>query len=244
MFFTYSGAIMGNIISSIVIPTLNEKENIMLLLEELENSGLEDFEIIVVDSNSSDGTSEAVEKYAYGKDNIRCIKDNVSHGLSPSIVMGFENAYGNYLVCMDGDLQHAPKDVLKLLKAIENHDFVIGSRYVPGGGFAEKWIPVRVIISRTASFLAELFLKINVKDPMSGFFAIRKTTFEEIKNRLNPKGFKIMLEMLYLLQHSDTKKYSFCETGIIFRKRIYGKSKLNYKVIFQYLSMLFSLRKI
>lgn len=234
---------MKNILYSIVIPTLNEKESILLLLKELENCGLENFEIIVVDENSKDGTCEAINKYADGKDNIHCIKNTTQHGLSPSIVMGFGKASGTCLVCMDGDLQHAPEDVLKLLKSIENHDFVIGSRYVQGGGFAEKWNPVRVIISSTASFLAELFLKINVRDPMSGFFAIRKTAFEEIKGRLNPKGFKIMLEILYLLQHSSAKKYSFCETGIIFRKRIYGKSKLNYKVIFQYLSMLFSLRK-
>lgn len=233
---------MKNIINSIVIPTLNEKENILLLLGELETCGLKDFEIIVVDGDSADGTSEAVEKYAAGKNNMQCIKNTSSHGLSPSIVMGFDKAIGKNLICMDGDLQHAPKDVLKLVSAIEGHDFVIGSRYVPGGGFAEKWNPARVVISRTASFLAELFLKINVKDPMSGFFAIRKTVFEEIKPSLNPKGFKIMLELLYRLQHSANKKYSFAETGIIFRKRIYGKSKLNYRVIFQYLSMLFSLR--
>lgn len=228
---------------SIVIPTLNERENILILIGGIEALGLEDYEIIVVDENSPDGTYEAVTEYASGKGNIRCLKNTGVPGLSPSIVTGFDNASGEFLCCMDGDLQHDEKRLLELFADAAENDFVIGSRYVEGGGFSEKWSPLRNIISRGASMLTKFFLSITVFDPMSGFFVIRKSAYEDVKKSLDPTGFKIMLELLFHLQNSPERKYSVRETGIIFRKRLHGKSKLNCRVMFQFLKMIYNLRK-
>lgn len=234
---------MGKIKYSIIIPTLNERENILILLSRIEALGIGDCEITVVDENSPDGTYEAVTEYACGKNNIRCLKNNGVPGLSPSIVMGFDNALGEFLCCMDGDLQHDEKYLLKLFKDAAKNDFVIGSRYVEGGGFSEKWSPLRNIISRGASMLTKFSLSVDVLDPMSGFFVIRKSVYDDVKKSLDPTGFKIMFELLFHLRNSTGRKYSVRETGIIFKKRIHGKSKLNCRVMFQFLKMIYKLRK-
>jgi dolichol-phosphate mannosyltransferase len=231
---------MNNIKYSIVIPTLNERENIVPLIRRIEDCGLRNFEILVVDENSPDGTCQAVSDYGKDKNNIRGILNDGIPGLSPSIVKGFETASGEFLCCMDGDMQHDVKDLPAIFKSLENNDFVIGSRYVEGGGFSEKWSLSRVIISRSAAIMTKIFLQATVKDPMSGFFAVRKTAFNEIKSKLSPRGFKIMLEMLYLLTHAG-KPCRVAECGITFNKRIHGQSKLSMKVILDFLRMLWKL---
>lgn len=225
---------------SIVIPTLNERENMAPLLSRIDSCGLRDYEVIVVDDHSPDGTLEAVAAYAGDRENIIGMFNEGIKGLSPSIVQGFSRARGEILCCMDGDLQHDVKDLKGLLETAETADFVIGSRYVAGGGFAEKWNPVRVLISRTATWMARLILGVKSTDPMSGFFAIRKEAFEEVKADLSPRGFKIMLELLFLL--TLRKNYRVTEYGITFGKRIHGKSKLSMRVIREYLMMLIRLR--
>lgn len=227
---------------SIVVPTLNERENVVPLIRKIEQCGLENYEVIVVDENSPDGTCQAVTDYAVGKSHILGMLNDGTPGLSPSIVKGFQAAQGEYLCCMDGDLQHDVNDLVALLRCLANADFVIGSRYVAGGGFAEKWHPGRVLISRTAAVMANIILGVKVKDPMSGFFAIRKTAFESVQSRLHPQGFKIMLELLYLLTHADSTN-RIVEHGITFGLRQHGKSKLNAKVIGQYFFMLLRLRR-
>lgn len=228
---------------SIVVPTLNERENILLLIDRIEKSGLLDYEMIVADENSPDGTAAAVNAYAAkGHPNVRVILNDGEPGLSSSIVKGFHAAQGKFLCCMDGDLQHDAADLKGLLEELETHDFVIGSRYVQGGGFREKWNPFRILISRTAAMLAHLILGVNVKDPMSGFFALRRDAFERAAPQLNPKGFKIMLELLYILVNARTP-CRVVEHGITFGLREHGKSKLTAKVMLDYLGMLRKLRR-
>ncbi len=226
---------------SIVIPTFNERENIVQLIEDIENCGLSDFEIIVVDENSPDGTCAAVNEYAAAKPHIRCVLNDGIRGLSPCIVKGFTMASGEYISCMDGDRQHSAKDLCKVIGALDSADFAIGSRYVDDGGFAEKWSFFRTLTSRTAAWMARFFLGVKVLDPMSGFFAVRREAFYEILPELNPAGFKIMLEILYHLSHAK-KQYRIVEKGITFHLRQHGSSKLNSKVIVQYLKMLYRLR--
>jgi len=225
---------------SIVIPTLNEHDNMAPLLAKIDRSGLADFEVIVVDEHSPDDTLGAVAAYAAGRPEIIGMFNEGPRGLSPSIVQGFSRAHGEILCCMDGDLQHDVKDLKGLLETADKADLVIGSRYVSGGGFAERWNPVRVMISRTATLMAHVILGVRATDPMSGFFAIRRSAFEAVKGDMSPRGFKVMLELLFLL----TKKggYRIQEYGITFGKRIHGKSKLSMKVITEYLRMLWNLR--
>lgn len=225
---------------SIVIPTLNERDNMAPLLSKIDSCGLTDYEIIVVDDHSPDNTLEAVTAYAGDRKNIIGMFNEGIKGLSPSIVQGFTRAGGEILCCMDGDLQHDVKDLKGLLETAGNADFVIGSRYVAGGGFAERWNPVRVLISRTATLMARLILGVKATDPMSGFFAIRKSAFMEVREDLSPRGFKIMLELLFLLKKRGS--FRIAEYGITFGKRLHGKSKLSMRVIREYLSMLIRLR--
>jgi dolichol-phosphate mannosyltransferase len=226
---------------SIVIPTLNERENIVHLIQKIEKLLISNFEIIVVDENSPDGTAEVVNEYAKGRGDIKAVLNDGIPGLSPSIVKGFSTAVGDYLCCMDGDMQHDVGDLSKIFEGLANNDFVIGSRYVDNGGFAERWSLSRTLISRTAALLTKIFLRINVNDPMSGYFAVRRSVFNKIKNRLSPRGFKIMLEMLYILSNDSKDKWRITEIGITFQKRKYGKSKLSMKVIIEFLKMLYKL---
>ncbi len=228
---------------SIVVPTLNERENILILLDRIAASGFSGYEVIVADENSPDGTAEAVNAYAAaGHPNVRAILNDGTPGLSPSIVKGFSAAQGEFLCCMDGDLQHDVKDLQHIFETLENADFVIGSRYTAGGGFKERWNPFRILISRSAAWMAHLILGVKVKDPMSGFFAIRRDAFLAVRGKLSPRGFKIMLELLFLLTHSKERNYTIRECGILFGKRIHGESKLSCRVILQYLQMLWALR--
>ena len=226
---------------SIVIPTLNEHDNIVRLLPLLATLGLPEYEVIVVDENSTDDTAEAVRQYAAtGHANISILVNDGIPGLSPSIVKGFTAAKGEWLVCMDGDLQHDPADLLKLLNSSTEKDMVIGSRYCHDGGFAEKWTLKRIFISRTAALLSRWLLGVNLSDPMSGFFMIKRTVFEQERHLLNPRGFKIMLEIFFILKNCP-RHYTCGEQGIKFARRHYGQSKLNARVIFQYLCQLWDL---
>ncbi len=226
---------------SIVIPTLNERENITLLLERLDSGALHDYEVIVVDENSPDGTLDAVRAYAENHPHVRGVANPGPRGLSPSIVHGFSLAQGEILCCMDGDLQHSVDDLAGLLSTADSNDFVIGSRYAPGGGFAEKWNFFRVFISRTATWMAYCVLGVRARDPMSGFFAVRREAFAAVRPHMSPRGFKIMLEMLFRLRHTPGN-WRIAEYGITFGLRQHGKSKLSGRVIWQYLAMLYSLR--
>ena len=113
---------------------------------------------------------------------------------------------------------------------------------VAGGGFKEKWNPFRVLVSRTAATMAHLILGVKVKDPMSGFFALRREAFERVAPQMSPKGFKVMLELLYLLTSSPIP-CRVVEHGITFGLREHGKSKLSARVMLDYLRMLFELRR-
>ena len=230
---------------SIVIPTLNERDNIVELLGQIGHCGLSNYEIIVADENSPDGTADAVNAYAAaGHPEVRAVLSDGDPGLSPSIVKGFETARGEILCCMDGDLQHDVGSLPGVLSEFNGGaDFVIGSRYVKGGGFAEKWNPCRILISRTATLMARVMLGIKVADPMSGFFAIRRELFEELRPALTPRGFKIMLELLCLAVNRKGDTVRVVEHGIIFNRRKHGESKLTARVAAEYLQMLLALRR-
>ena len=230
---------------SIVIPTFNERDNIVILMSRIEKLYAErtkDIEIIVVDENSPDGTYEYASEFAETRDFIRIEKNPGEPGLSPSIVHGFDIARGQFLCCMDGDLQHDESILPELFFAAEDNDLVIGSRYVEDGGFADKWNPIRKLGSKIVTWLTQIILKIKVNDPMSGFFVIRREAYENIRGRLNPSGFKIMLELLYNLKKLNSNS-KIKEIGIFFRNRQHGDSKMNSKVVLQFVKMLIDLKR-
>ena len=228
---------------SVVIPTYNERENIEELLSRLERVLAEmNYEIIVADDDSPDMTWKKVAEFAEKNSRISVIRrEGKERGLSQSIVDGFNNAEGEIFAVMDGDLQHDESFLPKMLQQGEEYDLVLGTRHSDGGGIEAKWPFSRRVASRIATYTARIILGISVTDPMSGYFVVRKEIYEGIKEQLNPSGFKILLEILFQSRR-HYPELRIKETGIIFRPRIAGKSKLGVKVIFQYLFSLIKMR--
>ena len=224
----------------IVLPTYQEKENIRDIVRRILDQHIPDLEIRIVDDHSPDGTmgrARELEREYPGR--VSAMFNKSEKSLSASVITGFDASDAELLLCMDADGQHQPCDLPKLFGALENGaDFVIGSRYAEGGGFTEKWNAFRVLTSRTAAWMARFFLGVRVLDPMSGFFAIRREAYRKIRKALSPRGFKIMLEMLYLQTLRTDRAVRIQEVGIVFAMRTKGESKLSGKVIFQYLKML------
>jgi len=225
---------------SVVLPTFREKDSIAPMLCALDALDLPGLEVIVADDHSPDGTEEAALETAKTlRIPVRVEQNPGVRGLAPSVVHGFSKANGEILICMDADGQHRPEDLPGLLAEFDRDpelSMVIGSRHVPGGGFTEKWNLFRVMCSDGAAFAARLVLGITLKDPMSGFFAIRRSAFDRVKSCLSPEGFKIMLELAFLLSLTGCDEVT--EHPITFAMRKHGESKLSGRVIVQYLAML------
>jgi len=219
---------------SIVIPTYNEAENIGDLLKRIiEALGKlsVDYEILVVDDASQDGTAGAAEKVLGVSGRvIRRVSDKKS--LSLSVLDGIKESKGNAVVIMDADGSHPPELIPVFIKKLqEGYDLVIGSRYVKGGG--TKGFPfTRKFISGFACLLGRLLTR--VKDNTSGFFCIKKAALESVN--LTPDGFKIGLEVFVKANYT-----SFIEVPYNFSDRIKGKSKLKPKVVAQYLKQIMGL---
>ena len=218
---------------SIVVPTYNEKENIEILFSEIKKAMPSniDYEIIVVDDNSPDKTWEkALELMTNTVTVIRRV--NIK-GLSTAILDGILFSAKKYVIVLDADLQHPPQYIPKLLaEAVEkNADVVIGSRYMKGGGI-EGWSKTRLLISKGASLIAKLLLPSTrgLTDPMSGFFLVKKEIVARNREKLNPYGYKILLE---ILEKCEPNKV--VEVPYTFKPRLYGKSKLGTKVIVEYI---------
>ena len=181
---------------SLVVPTYNERENLPALAERVHRSltGY-DYELVVVDDDSPDGTAELAENLS-SQYPIRVICRKGERGLASAVVAGFNRAKGEVLGVMDADLQHPPERIVELLQEIDKgSDVAIASRYVPGGSIPQ-WSAKRRIISRAATAVARLFLPSvrRVKDPLSGFFLLKRKVIEGVE--LKPTGYKILLEVL------------------------------------------------
>ncbi len=220
--------VLGAHMISIIIPTYNEKENIKRIVPRifsaLDKAKIKG-EVIVVDDNSPDGTAEEAE--ALGKRYpVRVLKRPGKLGLSSAVLDGFKLAKGEMLGVMDADLSHPPKKIPEMIKRLESGscEFVLGSRHVKGGKI-ENWPLKRKIISMGAKILSRPLT--NVKDPMSGFFFLRRDVLE--RGRLNPKGFKIALEIVVKC------KPRVVEVPITFTDRAAGKSKMGRSEIVNYL---------
>lgn len=218
---------------SVIIPTYNEKENIKKLLENLYKEFKDNKingEVIIVDDNSPDKTGEIVEKLKKRYKTLQIIHRKGKLGLSSAVLEGFAVSKSSILGVMDADLSHPAEKVPEMFKAIKNNEaeFVIGSRYIKNGKIV-GWGAYRKVLSKGATLFARVFTK--VKDPMTGFFMIQKKCIENKK--LNPKGFKILLEIIIKADYKNVK-----EIPITFVNRTEGKSKAGFGEIFYYLQNL------
>ncbi len=213
---------------SIIIPTYNEKQNIKKLVPLLDKYFKKDYEIIIVDDSSPDGTADTCRNMA--KDySIKVLERPMKLGLASAVVTGFYEAMGDIIGVIDADLQHPPEFATVLCKnVVDGCDIAIGSRYIEGG-HSEKWGLFRKIVSKGAILLAMPLT--NVADPMSGYFFLKRKVIEQID--FNPKGFKILLEILV------KGKYNIIEEcPYTFELRKNGESKLSMKEYWDYLMLL------
>jgi len=224
---------------SVLIPTYEEKDNIKNLIESIHKVlSNELFEIIVIDDNSPDGTSNEVIKLSQKYDNIKLILRPEKMGLGSAYKDGFKASSGDFIVEMDADMSHNPKDILRLLKGINSSDISIGSRYIDGGKII-GWNWKRRLISWGANHLVRLFLGIKAKDVTSGFRIYRRKAFLEITKRSTLNGFNFQIEVLYIANNLGLKVE---EVPITFTDRKIGKSKLNNEEISKFLQSIFKIR--
>lgn len=225
---------------SVILPTYNERRNIAVAVERIDRAlsgtGVA-YEIIVVDDDSPDHTWEEVESLARRRGDLHLIRRLGRRGLSSAVVEGFSAATGNVLAVMDADLQH-DADLLPAMVSAAGApgvDLVIATRYGQGGS-AGDWTRGRLLLSRLATVLSWAVVRTRVSDPMSGYFLIASHAWRDVASRLNPRGFKILLEII-----ARSPPLVCREIGYTFQPRLHGASKLDGAVGISYLSSLVEL---
>jgi dolichol-phosphate mannosyltransferase len=221
---------------ALAIPTLREAKNLPGLLRDVRlalDSVEIDYEILVVDDDSRDGTEEIVSAIAASDPRIRLLVRKGERGLSGAILHGWRHTDAAILGVMDADLQHPPELLPRLVSAIlAGKDMAIGSRYVEGGRLG-KWNPVRKFLSAAAVWATWPIQRagIRAKDPMTGFFLVRRECLDGIQ--FQPSGFKLLLEILVRGRIRSVE-----EVPLSFGLRSQGASKANFKVGWDYAKLL------
>ena len=219
---------------SIIIPVYNEAKNLKILIpkiyQELKNK---EFEIIIVDDNSTDMTSKVLKKFK--KKNFHHLIRKDKRDLSKSCILGFKKSKYNNIIVMDGDLQHKPSDIKKFLNIFSKFrpDIVVGTRDLFKGKKHNLNI-FRLFASRILILIVNLLLGNKTSDPMSGFFMFKKKIFIESQKKLIKRGYKILLDLLY----NKNKKINVMDVKINFDNRIKGKSKMSVKILFYLIYMI------
>jgi dolichol-phosphate mannosyltransferase len=218
---------------SIVVPTFNERDNVLPLLERLRTvlHGTV-FEVIFVDDDSPDGTAEVVRQIARTEPRVRVIQRIGRRGLASAGLEGMLSASAPYLAIMDADLQHDESALPLMLEKIRSgmYDLVVGSRNIQGGGMG-GFAPERVALSQLGRRVSKLVSRHELSDPMSGFFMLTREFFDEVMRRTTGVGFKILLDLVA----SSPRPVRVAEVPYVFRARKHGESKLDINVVVEYL---------
>lgn len=210
---------------SIVAPTYEEAANLPHLAKAVAQALTGQpwsYELLVIDDDSQDGSEEICAELAKSHP-LRMVVRKGERGLATAVIRGIEASIGEIVVVMDADLSHSPEVIPEMVRRLQTgeSDFVLGSRYVEGGSIHDGWNLFRRLNSIVPSLLARPLC--DLRDPMSGFFAIRKADMPA-SNRLRPIGYKIALEIFV---KGDFNRPS--EVPIHFARRRYGRSKLSLK---------------
>jgi dolichol-phosphate mannosyltransferase len=224
---------------SVVIPTYDERDNVVPLLDAVRAAlAGRAFEVWIVDDDSPDRTWEVAAAYAAAHPEVAVLRRRSARGLSSAVIEGFGQARGDVLAVMDADLSHDPALLPRLLDAVAaGAEVAVGSRRVPGGG-ADHWPWHRRRGSDAATALARWWLGVPLSDPMSGYFALRREVFERVRDRLRPRGYKILLEIV-----CRAWPVRIVELPYVFRDRRQGVSKVTPRVAWEYLTSLWQLRR-
>lgn len=217
---------------SIIVPTYQEADNLPHLIERIgkvrRETGLH-IELLLMDDDSGDGSAELLHQRP--EPWVTLVARRGERGLSAAVLEGMRRAMGEILLCMDADLSHPPEQIVPMMAELRaGADFVFGSRYVRGGSTPDDWSWLRWLNSKVATWLARPLT--TARDPMSGFFALRRDTFLACE-ALDPIGYKIGLELM--VKCGCTR---VAEVPIRFEKRLFGQSKLTLRQQLLYLEHL------
>ncbi|CAM0142522.1 unnamed protein product [Umbelopsis sp. WA50703] len=229
---------------SVLLPTYNERENlpviIWLLARTFQQNNI-DWEIVIVDDASPDGTQEVAKELQkiYGENRIQLRPRAGKLGLGTAYVHGIQYATGNYTIIMDADFSHHPKFIPQMIKLQKEHDYdvVSGTRYRSGGG-VYGWDLKRKLVSRGANFLATLMLRPNASDLTGSFRLYKKDVLLALIQSTISKGYVFQMEMIVRARQLN---YKVGEVPITFVDRVYGESKMGASEIVQYAQGVWSL---
>lgn len=225
----------------IIVPTYNELNNLKKLIPELL-SMYPEINILIVDDNSPDGTGSFVKQAGNSDDRVKLIERPGKMGLGTAYVEGFKYLLANgydVAVQMDADYSHDPKEIKNFLAEIENHDVVIGSRYIRGVNVI-NWPMRRLLLSYFANLYTRIITGIPVKDSTGGFKCFRREVLQAIDlDAIHSNGYSFQIEMNF---KAWKKKFRLIEIPIIFVDRVEGASKMSKKIVREAVTMVWKLR--
>lgn len=216
----------------VVIPTYNERENLLQLLEGLLR--YPDLKVLIVDDQSPDGTGQLADRLAQEhRGRIEVLHRTGRRGFGRSLLAGLSHAIegdADFVFQMDADLSHDPKYLAEMMAASRDADLVIGSRYLNGVSVV-NWPLRRIILSAFANQYVRAVTRLSVRDCTSGFRCWRRDALARMPmNRLESEGYSLLVEMLYLAQRAGCR---IVETPIIFVERRQGVSKMSSRVMLE-----------
>jgi len=227
--------------SLVIIPTYNEIENVRKLIPDVLNR-YENLDVLIVDDNSPDGTGEYVANLSLSNNRVKLIRREKKLGLGTAYIAGFKYAIKNkydYIFEMDADYSHDPGEIENFLKAIEEYDLVLGSRYLNGVNVI-NWPMRRLILSYFANFYTRVITGLPVRDATGGYKCFRREVLEAINlDKIKSNGYAFQIEMTF---KAWKKGFRIKEISIIFIDRVKGKSKMSRKIVREAIFMVWKLR--
>ncbi|KAF9438494.1 dolichol-P-mannose synthesis [Entomortierella beljakovae] len=229
---------------SVLLPTYNERENLPVIIWLLTKTFQEhniDYEIIIIDDNSPDGTLEIAKQLQklYGENRILLRPRAGKLGLGTAYIHGIQHATGDFIFILDADMSHHPKFIPQMisLQQANNYDVVTGTRYAGNGG-VYGWDLRRKIISRGANFLASILLRPGVSDLTGSFRLYKKDVLSKLISSCISKGYVFQMEMMVRARQFD---FTIGEVPITFVDRVFGDSKMGAMEIVSYAQGLWKL---
>src|SRR5271170_211591 len=219
----------------VVVPTFNERDNVPILIERLRCAlGGCEWEVVFVDDDSPDGTAAVARTLGETDNRVRCIRRVGRRGLAGACLEGMLATQARYVAVMDGDLQHDETQLAAMLEPLRSGaaDLVVASRYLDGGA-APGLSKQRARASQYSNVLVQRLLGIDISDPMSGYFMIRREALEPLAPSISPQGFKILLDLLATAGAS----LRTVEIPTTFNERQYGESKLDSKIVLDFAAL-------
>jgi len=225
----------------VIIPTYNEKENVRDIIPAVLGQSAT-VEVLIVDDGSPDGTGDIVAEMAKAEPRIHLLRRSGKQGLGTAYIAGFKWALERdfaFVMEMDADFSHDPHEIPFFLRAIEEADLVLGSRYTGGVARVVNWPLKRLLLSKGASLYVRLITGLPVMDPTGGFKCFRRCVLETVElDSVHSNGYAFQIELSY---KTWLHGYRVREIPITFTDRAAGKSKMSGKIVREALWMVWSM---